>query len=163
MIDPGATMRSFFLTLLATALVAQVPLEKRFQEDLAFLAGPALQGRGNGYPGLDQAAGFLVKGYEGLGLHPTLQRYSFVDRIARKQAQATLGDGTVLSWGKDIEAIGFSADGKFSGKPLIFAGYGMKSGGYDDLEGLDPKGKVVLIARRVPDLMVFAPAARASN
>jgi len=153
-------VRSILLSLLASTLVAQAPLEKRFQEDLAFLAGPTLQGRGNGYPELDQAAAFLIKGYEGLGLHPTLQRFPFVDRIARKSAQAALGDGTVLQWGKDIEAIGFSADGVFSAKPLVFAGYGMKGGGYDDLEGLDAQGKVILMARRVPDLMVFAASGR---
>jgi len=153
-------MRRIILSFIAVTLGAQAPLEKRFEEDLAFLAGPALKGRGNGYPELDQAAQFLVRGYEALGLKATVQRFSFVDRIARTTGHATLGKDIPLVWGKDVEAAGFSADAAFVDKPLVFGGYGLKAMGYDDLEGLELKGKVVLIARRVPDLPAFATLGR---
>lgn len=153
-------MRCILLPFLTVALAAQAPLEKRFEEDLAYLAGPVLKGRGNGYAELDQAAQFLTRGYESLGLKTVIQRFSFVDRIARKQAKATLGEGAPLLWGKDLEAIGFSADAAFSDRPLLFAGYGIKAMGYDDLEGLDVQGKVVLMARRVPDSPRFAALGR---
>jgi hypothetical protein len=153
-------MRSVLLPFFTATLVAQPPLEKRFEEALAYLAGPTLKGRGNGYPELDQAAQFLARGYESLGLKPEIQRFTFVDRIQRKQARATLGQGAPLVWGKDLEAIGFSADASFAAKPLVFAGFGIKAMGYDDLEGLDLQGKVVLIARRVPDLPQFGALGR---
>jgi hypothetical protein len=153
-------MQRILLSLLATTLVAQPPLEKRFQEDLAFLAGPALQGRGNGSPGLEQAAQFLNRGYESLGLKTVIQRFSFVDRLTRSQAKASVGGGAPLVWGKDLDAIGFSADAAFSGKPLVFGGFGLRTMGYDDLAGLDLQGKVVLIARRVPELPAFAALGR---
>jgi hypothetical protein len=153
-------MSRILLPFLAATLAAQPPLEQRFQADLAFLAGQALQGRGNGYPELDQAAAFLLKGYEKLGLTASVQRFPFVDRIARQKAAARLGAQAPLLWGTDIEALGYSADGTLAGKPLLFAGFGMKVGTYDDLAGLDPQGKVVLIARRVPEIPAFAPAGR---
>jgi len=156
-------MRSPALFFLAATLAAQAPLETRIREDLAFLAGPERQGRGNGSLELDQAAAFLSKGYEALGLKPTLQRFAFVDRITRLQAKAVLGDGAPLIWGKDIDAIGFSADGVFTGKPLIFLGHGLKTMGYDDFEGVDIQGKVALIARAVPASGTFAAVGRSDR
>ncbi|MDP2876283.1 MAG: M28 family peptidase [Holophaga sp.] len=156
-------MRSQVMFFLAASLVAQPPLETRIKEDLAFLAGPDRQGRGNGSLGLDQAAAFLTKGYESMGLKPQSQRFTFVDRISRTKAKATVGGGAPLVWGQDLDAIGFSADGAFSGKPMLYLGYGLKTMGYDDLEGQDVQGKVALILRTVPDAKAFAMVGRSDR
>ena len=156
-------MQSPALFFLAATLVAQTPLETRIREDMAFLAGPERQGRGNGSAELDQAAAFLVKGYEFLGLKPTVQRFAFVDRITRTHAKATFANAAPLVWGRDIEAVGFSADASLSAKHLVYLGPGIKAMGYDDFAGMDVQGKVALISRSVPNGGVFAAVGRSDR
>lgn len=145
------------LTLLFTlpGLLAQAPPEAELAKDLAFLAGPELKGRGNGSPELDQAAAYLVKRYQELGLRTQVQRFPFVHRIDRLEASAriTKEDGTPLelAWGKDIEAYGFSADADLRKQPLRFAGYGLKRAGAE-AEEADCAGKVVVLWRSIPQL-----------
>lgn len=140
------------------------PAELRLQKDLAYLAGPERKGRGNGSPELDQAAGYLAKRYKAMGLKVQTQRFPFVHRIERLEGKATLGKGETLlpdlEWGKDVEAYGFSADANFRFKPLLFIGYGLKTQGYDDLEGFEYKGKVAIIARNVPQIPIFESLSR---
>ncbi|WP_243316580.1 M28 family peptidase [Geothrix paludis] len=150
---------------LAVALVAQVPpsgsaVEGRLRRDVAFLASPALQGRGNGYPGLDQAAAHVLREWKNLGLKAQIQRFPFVAKVVREAQGALLTHGEEarpLVWGRDIEAVGYSGDADFRMKPLAFAGYGVQiPGGYDDLAGLEVKDHVVVIVRTLPDTDAFA-------
>jgi hypothetical protein len=132
----------------------------RLQRDVTYLASPALKGRGNGYPELDLAARRIEGELKALGLKTQVQRFPFIAKVVREQQEASLvhGDSTrTLVWGKDIEALGLSADADFRNKPLAFLGYGVQiPGGYDDLAGLDLQGRVAVIARSVPDLDAFA-------
>jgi hypothetical protein len=54
--------------------------------------------------------------------------------------------------GEDFRPLAFSAAGT-AGAEIVFAGYGMAASdlGYDDYEGLDVKGKVVLVLRYGPE------------
>lgn len=153
-------LRALPLALAALTLVAQDPLEARLRKQVGALASPTMKGRGNGYPELDAAAEHLRAQYRGMGLKVTVQRFPFTHRITRTEAKAILGrgdeEGRVLSWGKDVEAVGFSGDASFPNKALVFAGYGLKGAGYDDLEGIEVRGRVVLVSRKVPDLAPFA-------
>ena len=80
-----------------------------------------------------------------------------VTRVAQGALLTHGEESRELVWGRDIEATGLSGDGEFHQKPLIFAGYGVRiPGGYDDLAGLELKGRVVVIARVLPDLEPFA-------
>ena len=154
----------------AAFLAGQAPVdaparvEARLRKDVAFLAAPALGGRGNGDPGLDRAAAWVAGELRALGLRTAVQRFPFVARVAREMGAAQAGKGEDvrnLVWGKDIEAYGFSADADFRNKPLAFAGYGVQvPGGYDDLAGIDLKDHVAVIARTVPDLPAFAHLGR---
>lgn len=148
------------LLILPALLSAQSPVERRLRRDVTLLAGPAMKGRGNGHPGLDAAADHLVKAYRAMGLKPEVQRYPFVHRVERVEAEATLGLGDTpartLQWGVDVEAYGFSGDKRFAPKALAFAGYGLTAPGHDDFAGLSLRGRVVLLLRRVPDLPAFA-------
>jgi hypothetical protein len=152
----GEPMRRLALPFLSLVLVAQDPIEARLRKDVTFLASPALQGRGNGLPGLDLAADYLLKEYQKLGLKATIQRYGWVHRIERKSATFLLGRGDAdplsLSWGRDVEALGWSADAKLRMKPLLFLGFGVTSGTYTDFGTLDLKDRVVVIGRTVPDI-----------
>ena len=75
------------------------------------------------------------------------------------QVRATLSKGDadrLLVWGKDIRL----ASGPLTplqNVPLAFVGFGLRvPGAYDDLAGLALAGHGAVIARRVPDLPVFA-------
>jgi len=148
--------------LLAAGSSAPNParVEARLRQDVTFLASPELKGRGNGYPELDRAAKHIAGALRAMGLKPLIQRFPFVARIERVEAGAQLSKGDLghsLVWGKDVEAMGFSADAEFQNKALAFVGFGLQvPGGYDDLAGIELKDRVAVIARAVPDLPAFA-------
>jgi len=149
-------MRAALFPFLAMVLAAQTPPaeEARMRADVTFLAGPALEGRGNGSPRLDEAAAFVVKRYQELGLTPQVQRFPFIARI-RRVAQGATVNGAPLVWGKDVEAAGYSADASLKGLPLRFVGAAVRTTGYDDLTGLDLKGRAAVIMRKLPDTAAF--------
>lgn len=144
-------MHPILLSCLTLVLAGQSP-EERMRRDVTFLASPALDGRGNGTPSLDAAAEYVAASYRSLGLSAEVQRFPFVARIRRAESHAALGERP-LTWGRDIEAVGFSGDGVLKALPLRFAGYGLKAGDYDDLGDL--KGQAAVIFRKVPDLPAF--------
>lgn len=151
--------RLLAMPLLTLVLAAQPGAESRLRRDVAWLADPARMGRGDGDPGLEEAASFLVRRYKTLGLKATIQRFPFLARISREQARATLGRGDQtlenLVWGVDVEAHGASADGGFQNKALAFLGYGLQSGMHDDFQNLELKGRVAMILRVLPDKPPF--------
>lgn len=148
------------LLTLPGLLSAQSSAESRLRRDVAILASPRLEGRGNGTPGLEAAAEHLVKAYRSLGLQPEVQRIPFIHRVERVEATARLGHGDLpvrtLQWGVDVEAYGFSGDKHFAPKALVFAGYGLTTPDHDDLADLSLRGRVVMVLRKVPDLPAFA-------
>ncbi len=156
---------SFGLTLMTLPVQARPqipgpsPAELRLREDVAFLASPKLQGRGNGSPELQRAAAFVVRRQKALGLKPTVQTFSFPAALIVEAAQAGLIQGdSRIEWtrGQDFEPLGLSGDGAPSPRALAFLGYGVKTQGYDEFQSLDLKGRVAVIRRRVPDLPAFA-------
>jgi hypothetical protein len=132
-------------------LATQSPAEQRLLQDLNYLAGPELEGRGNGYKGLDLAADYIQKLYDDLGMKASRQTFPFVHRIERGEASCRLA-GADLVFGKDIEVLGSSGDGSFDNAPVLFAGFGLKTDQWDDFKDIDPKGKVVAVPRSVPNI-----------
>lgn len=153
---------SLALALLAPVAVSasEATVAARMRQDVAYLASPQLKGRGNGYPELEQAAQRILQRYQALGLRAEIQRFPFVATIVRDAQAATIThreEGRALVWGRDVEALGLSGDADFQNKPLAFLGYGIQiPGGYDDLAGIELKGRVAVIARTLPDLDAFA-------
>jgi hypothetical protein len=142
-------MRHLFFPLVAISLAAQSPVEQRLATDIVFLSGPELEGRGNGGKGLDMAADYIQKRYRELGLEASRQTFPFVHKTERAEASCKL-NGASLAFPKDVEALGSSGDGSFKKAPILFAGFGLKTEQWDDFKDVDPSGKVVAIARRVP-------------
>jgi hypothetical protein len=130
------------------------------KREVAILAAPAMEGRGNGSKGLAQAADYLEQYYRSLGIKTQRQAYPFLTGVEVKEGKAFLGKGDgqlpPLQWGKDIEAYSFSGNGTFNSKALVFAGYGVQAGAYNDFNGVDITGKVVIIGRDLPDIPAFA-------
>lgn len=167
------------VSLIAAAVVfarAQQPAShfdgKSWWEHIKVVADDRMEGRETGSEGLRKAQAYIVEqlqkaGLEAAGANGFYQPIKFVQReIVEKDSSAalvrggavqplTLGEeayfGTRIAYGKEeIQA------------PLVFAGYGLRipEKNYDDLAGLDLKGKVaVLISGSPADI----PTALASH
>ncbi len=126
-------------------------------ENIAFLASDSLKGRNTPSAELDIAAEFIAERFKQYGLKPIngsyFQRVEFV--------KIDLGDENYFVLSKNGESISFEigsdfvpynfGEGEIEGE-IVFAGYGItaKEYGYDDYEGIDVKGKIVIVLRDEP-------------
>jgi hypothetical protein len=138
------------------------PLPENALRHIRFLASDKLGGRGNGTPGLEEAARYIAGHFRNLGLEPAGDNGTYYQPFT-VSLEATLGPGNGLSWtldgrsfeearlGVDFEPMSFSGRGERSAS-LVFAGYGITAPqhGYDDYAGVDARGKVVLVLRHHP-------------
>ncbi|MGD0139604.1 MAG: M28 family peptidase [Tepidisphaeraceae bacterium] len=127
------------------------------KDALPYLASDALQGRGVGLPGLDAAAQFIAGEFAADGLRPLPGEADFFQPFDYT-TQAGPGPKTALAIGSqnlaldtDYLPMRFSIEERFAG-PAVFAGYGVRAPevGYDDYDGIDVKGKVVIAMRYEP-------------
>jgi len=148
--------------LLALALAGCVPPRDLpeappacFADLVTHLATDEMEGRGVGTQGLERAADYVEDQMRAIGLEGGgvgyRQPFDAITGVA-------LGKGNTLSWGdrtgvvkEDFTPMGFSSSGAFGG-PVVFAGYGIRAGelDYDDYDGVDVTGKVVLALRYEP-------------
>lgn len=121
-----------------------------------FLADDNLEGRETGSEGLRKAESYVVEQFTKAGLQPAgangfYQPVKFTSRqIVEKDSSAALivsGKAEPLSLGDDAY-FGTRADlsSEEITAPLVFVGYGLKipEKNYDDLSGLDLRGKIVV-------------------
>ncbi len=172
-------MKRLFLPLLAalfcTPILAQTP-QAHFDGNswwnyVKVLADDNMEGRETGSPGLRKAQAYVVDQLKQAGLEPAgskgfYQPAKFVSRqLVEKDSSAALvrngmpealviGDDAIFNTRAEL-APEISA-------PLIFVGYGLSipEKNYDDLAGLDLKGKVAVIFSGSP---ADIPAALASH
>jgi Peptidase family M28 len=143
----------------AAAVAATIDYDaegKRWWSHIQFLADDNLQGRNTGSEGHLKAARYLAAEYERAGLKPAgtsgyFQPVPFdVKQIVEDQSslalvrdgkteRLTLGDDATLALRGDIQPDTDAA--------AVFAGYALKvpEKNYDDLAGLDLKGKIVVM------------------
>ena len=156
---PGAWLAAFALLAAcaaprATEPASGAPLEfdaARIARDVAWLADDAREGRGVGTPGIAAAASYLSEGFRAAGFTPGgddgswLQRFEMPVSIRVANASLELA-GHPLERDKDFEAFLSSGDGEANGE-LVFAGYGISAPelGYDDYDGIDVRGRPVLV------------------
>ena len=149
---------------LASAAAAQSdapPAEfspQAFRAHVAFLADDLLEGRESGTRGYDLAARYVAAQFEALGLSPGADGRWFqpVEFLRYGQAEnSTLTFGNrVFRHGEDIlfraspEAEPMTLDA-----PLVFAGYGLDvpALGFDDYDGLDVAGRIVVVLNGAPE------------
>jgi TolB protein len=152
-------IRTLFAAAVLACLTAATPQQKeispaetrRYQSDIDVLASDAMEGRGVGTKGLASAASFIEARLKSLGLAPAFgksYRQSFPIKTGVTLAAGNRLDGV---GDDDWIPLGFSSSGTFSGE-LAFVGYGITAPpiGYDDLEGIDLRGKVALMLRYEP-------------
>lgn len=160
---------AFFLTiclLLAFSAGAQQPTASHFDGQswwgyVKVLADDNMEGRETGSTGLRKAEAYIVEQLKSDGLEPAgskgfyqpvkfesrqiIEKDSSLALVRDGKAQAlTLGDDAIFSTRVDL-APSVEA-------PLVFVGYGLTvpEMNYDDLAGLDLKGKVVVMLAGAP-------------
>ena len=184
-IDQGDLRRSWtrvpvILGLFALSLIAaDTPTtvgsadQERFLTDIKTLTVPKMEGRGDGTKGLRKAARLIERRYKSLGLQPAGKNGFFqsFDVITgrrlrsgnRFQEAPHMKDAAMehrsFKLLEDFVPLSFSANGLVNA-PLVFAGYGISAPeySYDEYQGLDTKGKIVLVLRgELPALSAKSP------
>lgn len=145
------------------ALQAAAPVsQERLRDDLKILASDEYEGRGIGTKGIDRAAEYISDQFAKAGLNvvsaggDAYQEFEVLDKaeLGDKNSVTLVGpenkriDATI---DKDFRTCSFSGSGAISA-PLVFAGYGIESTtpAYNDFEGIEVRGKAVVIVRRTP-------------
>jgi hypothetical protein len=128
---------------------------KRWWSHILFLADDNLEGRNTGSEGYRKAAVYVAGEYERAGLNPAgtsgyFQPVKFQSReIVEEHSSAALereGKAEPLTLGEDV-AISMRVDpAERVEAPLVFVGYGLTAPemDYDDLAGLDLRGKIAV-------------------
>lgn len=136
-------------------------LGKAWWEHVKVLAADNMEGRETGSPGMQRAADYVIAQLKNNGLKPagTKGFYQPV-KLVQKTIDEKQSSLTLVRDGKD-EPVKLGDEAYFSTRvdlapsveaPLVFAGYGIRvpENNYDDLAGLDVKGKVVVIFSGAP-------------
>src|ERR1700687_670718 len=133
---------------------------KRYLDDIKALTTPAMEGRGDGTPGLTKAATLIEQRFRILGLQPAgknsyLQPFTVITGAKLKENnRLDILNGAAkqdLKLNQDFVPFSFSSSGEISG-PVVFAGYGASATefAYDDYAHLDVKDKIVVVLRYEP-------------
>lgn len=144
---------------------------EEFLEPIKFLSSDQLKGRGDGTKELDLAAGYIADHFRKFGLKPGgdngqfLQHFDLVvgAKLGRQNvAVYRQGEHSEkLNLQETFAPLSFSASASIEA-PLVFAGYGITAPEYhyDDYQGLDVNGRIVIVLRHEPqendDHSVFA-------
>ena len=140
--------------------------EARILKDISYLAGDECEGRGITTKGIQLAADHIAGVFKENGLKPGgtdgyFQPFEVGGRGVSLASGNTLtiagpqGAKSQFAVGQQFITLGRAASGTASGK-VVFAGYGFtnadtaKGPAYDDFDGLDVDGKIVMVLRGLP-------------
>ena len=144
----------------ATRPAAQIGSDlssSRYFDHVKYLASDAMKGRGDGTPELDKAADYIAAQFRLWGLRPMGDNNTYFQNFEIITG-ATIGShnelqlaGNNLKINEDFVPVTFSDTAQFEG-PIVFAGYGITAPElhYDDYQGIDANGKVVVVLRHEP-------------
>lgn len=131
---------------------------ERLRASLEFLASDALEGRGVGTAGIQKAASYLEEQFAEFGLGVRTQEFEVslgVEVGENNSLVIVEPDGgheeVQLEVGEQFTPLAIGGSGEVAGE-LVFVGYGISAGsaGFDEYDGLDVTGKVVLMIRKEP-------------
>ncbi len=125
-------------------------LGKQWWQHILFLADDKLEGRNAGSEGHRLAAEYVAAQFRSLGLKPVIQPVPFLTKqIDEPNSSLELirdGKATKITLGKEA-VLGMRCDpAENVNAPMVFVGYGLKldEKNYDDLKGLDLRGKIAV-------------------
>ena len=140
-----------------------IPSIEELNAHVAHLASDALAGRRAGTPGAERAARYIVGALSEAGLEPApgyptyLQTFEFPVGVElgpdnRLVVQHGSRIGTSFQPGRDFLPLAGSVADRIV-QPVVFVGYGISAPtiGWDDYEGIDVEGKIVLVLRLSPE------------
>jgi hypothetical protein len=133
---------------------------ERVLNHIKYLASPEMRGRATGSLELEKAADYIAHEFRAIGLAPVDGKSYFQAFPVTTNAKLgrdnhfeyTEGGKTVhLKSGEDFLPFNFSSRGKVAAR-AVFVGYGITAPeyNYDDYQGVDVKGKLVVILRHEP-------------
>ena len=172
------TLLRILLVLTASVAVAYsqeptTPTGQRVLEHVKYLASDECAGRAPATDGIERAAVYVVDQFKEFDLEPAGDHGTYRNlfslitdvkltepnsvwfsiRRARPGIPIEKVRPTKVPWklGEDYHPFGFSDPGTVEGE-IVFCGYGLSPNGmdYDDYEGVDVKGKVVVVLRGLP-------------
>jgi hypothetical protein len=131
-----------------------------YLEEIKYLASQEMRGRATGSPELEKAAEYIAGKYRSFGLEPVVGS-SFLQPFpvttggrlgpSNRFLYTEKGRTVAVPFREDFIPFSFSASSHLNGS-VVFAGYGITAPEYhyDDYQGIDVKGKVVLLLRHEP-------------
>jgi aminopeptidase YwaD len=137
--------------------VASELSSSRYFENVKYLSADAMKGRASGSPELEKAADYIATQFRTWGLRPMGDDNTYFQHF-QVTTGARIGTSNELEIGgnafrinEDFVPITFSNTAAFDGS-LVFAGYGITAPElhYDDYQGLDAAGKIVVVLRHEP-------------
>ena len=154
----GSLVRTPVETTPSTHLLAANGLStNQYMDHVRFLADPAMEGRGNGAPGLEDAAEYLAAQFRAWGLRPAGENGTYFQTFELTTetelgpaSRLTLGERNLLP-GDEFQPVRFSTPANVGGS-LVFVGYGITAPEmhWDDYDGVDVTGKIVVVFRHEP-------------
>jgi Peptidase family M28/PDZ domain/PA domain len=132
----------------------------RFLNDIKALTVPAMEGRGDDTKGIELATNMLEERYKSLGLAPAGTQ-GFRQPFSVITGAKLLGNNSIheqvggitkdLKLNDQFVPFSFSSTGE-AAAPVVFAGYGATADEfkYDDYDGIDVRGKIVVLLRYEP-------------
>ncbi|WP_286233648.1 M28 family metallopeptidase [Thalassotalea sediminis] len=137
---------------------------ERIKAHVEFLADDKLLGRDTGSDGYQIAANYVISNFKQLGLQPQGEhdtfeqevtfRKTFLEEGSATMKVETASGETALTFKDDFLASGSAIEQEsFVQAETVFVGYGVIAPdfGYDDYEGVDVKGKIVVVLTGRPD------------
>ncbi|MBM3753935.1 MAG: M28 family peptidase [Acidobacteria bacterium] len=132
-------------------------LAERWWEHVKFLADDRLEGRNTGLAGHREAADYVARKFEEAGLQPGaakawMQLVPFVTRQIDETNSSLSLNGAAITFGKEAYFEMRSDPKPETRGELVFAGHGLRAPemNYDDLKGLDLKGKIAVVLGGAP-------------
>ncbi len=130
--------------------------DEDMRRHVSFLAADELAGRETGEPSIAIAERYVATAFASYGLQPLPGQDDFTVPFALFRRGYAEGTGVRTEEarcraGHDCRPFGFSGTGEVEA-PVVFAGYGIHAPdqGWDDYDGLDVEGKLVLVLRHGP-------------
>jgi len=140
------------------------PDVERMKSDVETLASEAFAGRKTGQPGCQAAADYICARLQQAGLAPGAMQRSYRQSFASEYFNVDSARIVVQARryrrefhpGDDFFVAKYSGSLDYKGT-VVFAGYGIRAGDYDDLAGVSLKGKMALIVDKKPALPLSEP------